>query len=157
MRINPPGFDIGNFVTTYIGYNIKIRNSPFRLTSQKIKFNRSLRINGNINEKCCFEMTILNRKFLIVLDDKRPDENRLDDELIYEIIEEVGEKIFILLTNSRTYVNNHFISNKKFIVQGTIFLRYLYTDNAEFDEVFEYQLELINHEYMIKLFENIDV
>ena len=146
MKINPPGFNNGNFVTTYIGDNIKIRNSPFRLTSQRIYFNKSLKINGNITEKCCFEMTILNRKFFIVLDEER----------IYEIIEEEGEKIFILLTNSSIYVKNHFIGNKKFIVQGALYLRYSYSEYAEFDEEFEYQLELINHKDMIVLFENIN-
>jgi len=157
MKVNPPGFNIGNFVTTYIGENIKILNSPFKLTSQRINFNKSLRINENITEKCCFEMTILNRKFLMVLDENGRDENRMEDELLYEIIEDEGEKIFILLTNSRMYVKKHFIGDNKYVVQGTLYLRYSYSEYAEFDEEFDYQLNLINHKDMIKLFENINV
>ena len=157
MKINPPGFNTGTFVTTYIGQNYKIRNSPFRLTSQRIIFNKSLKINGNITEKCCFEMTILSRKFLMVLDDNRVDDDRLEDELLYEIVEDEGEKIFILLKNSRMYVKNHFICNKKYIIQGTLYLRYSYTEYAEFDEEFEFQLELLNHKCILELFENINV
>lgn len=155
MKIYPPGFDSGNFVTTYIGENIKIKNSAFRLTSQRIRFNKSLIINGNIIERCCFEMTILNRRVLMVLDDNRRDNNRMDDELIYEIVEEDSKKIYKLLENSRTYVKNHFVGDKKFIVQGALYIRYYYSEDAEFEEEFEFQLELIKHKYMIKLFENI--
>lgn len=157
MKVNPPGFNNGNFVTTYTGDNIKIVNSPFRLTSQRIYFNKSLKINGNITEKCCFEMTILNRTFLMVLDDNRVDDDRLEDELLYEIFEDECEKIFILLTNSRMYVKNHFIGGNKYIVHGTLYLRYSYSEYAEFDEEFDYQLNLINHKDMIELFENINV
>ena len=147
MKVNPPGFNKGSFITSYLGENFKIKNSVFRLNTQKIWFNKSLLINGNSTEKCCFTFTILNRKFLMVLDEER----------IYEVLEDEGEKVFILLTNSRMYIKNHFIGDLDYIVQGVLFLRFSYSQYAEFDEEFDYQLNLINHKFMIELLENINV
>lgn len=157
MRVNPPGFQNGNFLTSYRGENFKIKNSPFYLMHQKIKFHEQLDINGGISEKCCFEMTLLNRKFLMVLINNHQDEDDFECERLYEILETEGEKVFILLTNSRMYIKTHFVGNKRFNIQGNIYLRYAYSEDAEFDEEFEFQLDLINHEFMTKHFENINV
>jgi hypothetical protein len=55
------------------------------------------------------------------------------------------------------YVKKHFVGNRRFNIQGNIYLRYSYSEDAEFEEEFEFQLDLINHEFMTKLFENINV
>lgn len=157
MRVNPPGFQNGNFLTSYLGENFKIKNSPFYLMHQKIKFHEQLTLNGGIIEKCCFEITLLNRKFLMVLINNHKDEDDFENERLYEIVEAEGEKVFILLTNSRMYVKKHFVGNRRFNIQGNIYLRYSYSEDAEFEEEFEFQLDLINHEFMTKNFENINV
>jgi hypothetical protein len=36
-------------------------------------------------------------------------------------------------------------------------LGYTYSEEAEFDEEFDFQLDLMNHEFMTKLFGNINV
>jgi hypothetical protein len=157
MRVLPPTFHNGNFVTSYRGENFKIKNSPFYLMHQKIKLHEELSINGGINEKCCFEMTILNRKLLMVLINNHYDAEDFENERLYEIIEDVRERAFILLTNSRMYVKKYFVGDKRINFLGKIYLGYTYSEEAEFDEEFDFQLDLMNHEFMTKLFENINV
>jgi hypothetical protein len=71
MRVIPPWNKNADFVTYYRGNNLKINNSFFQLSTQRIILYEDLEINGNVEENCCFEMSILKRKFLIVLDHQR--------------------------------------------------------------------------------------
>jgi hypothetical protein len=134
MNIKKDSFFKGDFVTCYLGMNKRINNSKFKLFSQSIKLLQSFEINGHETLHLCFEINFLKRKFLIVLDRER----------VYEILEQEGQKVYILLTESWLYVINHFEENDHYITQGTFNLHYKYNEEAEFVESFNYELILPN-------------
>lgn len=132
----------GDFVTSYLGMNERISNSKFKLFSQPITVLQSLEINGGESMHICFEIVFLKRKFLIVLDLER----------VYEIVEEVGQRVYILLTQSWLYVITHFEEGDHYITQGTFNLHYNYTQEAEFVENFNYELIMSNQNDTKELF-----
>jgi hypothetical protein len=134
MNIKKDSFFKGDFVTNYLGMNKSINNSKFKLFSQSIELLQSLEINGPETLHLCFEISFLKRKFLLVL----------DREKVYEILENEGQKIYVLLTESWMYVINHFEDKEHYITQGTFNLHYIYNEQAEFVESFNYELILPN-------------
>jgi hypothetical protein len=54
-------------------------------------------------------------------------------------------------------VSNRLSSNNKYIVQGRIFLKCVYSDEAEFDEEFDYQLILSDQQFIRNMLGNIDI
>lgn len=80
--------DQGKLLTSYEGYNGKIRNSSDELTHQNVRFYEKLTLNGGEQVNLCFEFKLLNRTFLMAL----------DLEKLYEVIGEGNEKIYIRLT-----------------------------------------------------------
>ena len=77
IKISNPLIKQGELITHYNGYNRKINQSEQHLTSQRIKFITSQALNGGEEANYCFEFKLLNRKFLMVL----------DQEKLYEILE----------------------------------------------------------------------
>lgn len=145
IMVSTPGIDRGELISTYEGANKKIRHSENKLTHQRINFLRSERINGNEEVKYCFEFSLLNRKFLMVLDQER----------LYEIIADGEDKIHILLTESWFYLLRSFEDGKKHITHISLSLHYEYTPEAEYIEHFELQLNMRNHEEVLGWFSQI--
>ena len=130
MKINKPWVDKGEFLTNYKGKNIAIVESFYRITSQKITFKKSVIVDGGFTERCCFEITLLERKFLIVLYGDR----------IYEIFEDGDEKVFIKLTSSWIFIIGQKQEDKNYIVHGRINLHYQFSRLSEFVEPFIFQI-----------------
>ena len=134
VRISHPLIYHGELITHYNGYNRKINQSEQHLTSQRIKFITSQALNGGEEANYCFEFKLLNRKFLMVL----------DQEKLYEILEDGEDKVYLLLTESFFYILRSFEEGKKHITQITLTLHYEYTPQAEFHENFDVQLNMRN-------------
>lgn len=145
MNVKTNLFFKGDFVTSYLGMNKRINNSKFKLFSQPITLHQYKKINGGEAPRLCFEINFLNRKFLLVL----------DREKVYEILEQAGQRVFILLTESWMYVINHFQDKEHYITQGTFNLHYKYNDDAEFVESFNYELILPNEVDVKMLFKTL--
>ena len=71
IKISNPLIKQGELITHYNGYNRKINQSEQHLTSQRIKFITSQEINGGEEANYCFEFELLNRKFLMALDQEK--------------------------------------------------------------------------------------
>lgn len=143
--IHKPANQHGEFNTSYEGKNRKIINSTNKLTHQRIVFSEKQIINGGIETICCFEIQLLNRKFLIVL----------DYEKLYEIIEDNDTKIYILLTESWFYILRSFVDGKKYITHGSLNLHYEYNNQAEYIENFDFQLNMRNEAPVLEWFSKI--
>ena len=146
VKINKPWNRKGDFLTYYTGSNKVIHNSSNRITFQNIKLKEDLRINQGEEKRCCFEMTLLNRNFLMVL----------DGEEIYEITKEDDQIIYTSMTESWMYMSMHKQEGKNYIAQGGLNLKWHYNEMAEFQEVFEYQIVFSNIEPIRNLFEGIN-
>lgn len=131
----------GKLLTSYQGYNRKIRNSADELTHQNVKFHRELTINGGEQVNLCFEFKLLNRTFLMVL----------DLEKLYEVIGEGKEKIYIRLTESWFYVMNRFEKDNRIVYKITMTLHYEYTPEAEYHEQFKLQYSMAKHYQVEKM------
>lgn len=134
VRISHPLIYHGELITHYNGYNRKINQSEQHLTSQRIKFITSQALNGGEEANYCFEFKLLNRKFLMAL----------DQEKLYEILEDGEDKVYVLLTESFFYILRRFEEGKKHVTQITLTLHYEYTPQAEFHENFDVQLNMLN-------------
>lgn len=134
IKISNPLIKQGELITHYNGYNRKINQSEQHLTSQRIKFITSQELNGGDEANYCFEFKLLNRKFLMAL----------DQEKLYEILEDGDDKVYVLLTESWFYILRSFEEGKKHITQITLTLHYEYTPQAEFHENFDVQLNMLN-------------
>lgn len=145
MKIDDPTIKFGELISTYEGTNKKIHHSENKLTHQRITFIQSRKINGNEEVKYCFEFSLLNRKFLMVL----------DQEKLYEIIGDGEDKVHILLTESWFYMLRSFVDGKKHITHITLSLHYEYSPEAEYIEHFELQLNMKNHKDVLKWFSQI--
>ena len=134
IKVNKPGIKNGDLITHYNGYNRKINQSEQHLTSQRITFIISQGLNGGDEANYCFEFKLLNRKFLMAL----------DQEKLYEILEDGENEIFILLTQSYFYIVKSFEENNKYVTQIMLTLHYEYTPEAEYHENFDVQLNMRN-------------
>jgi len=134
IKINKPGIKIGDLIAHYNGYNRKINQSEQHLTSQRITFIISQGLNGGNEANYCFEFKLLNRKFLMTL----------DQEKLYEILEDGENEIFILLTQSYFYIVKSFEENNKYVTKIMLTLHYEYTPYAEYHENFDVQLNMRN-------------
>lgn len=134
VRISHPLINHGELITHYNGYNRKINQSEQHLTSQRIKFITSQALNGGEEANYCFEFKLLNRKFLMVL----------DQEKLYEILEDGEYKVYVLLTESWFHILKIFEEGKKYVTQITLTLHYEYTPQAEYHENFDLQLNMRN-------------
>lgn len=134
IKINKPGIKIGDLIAHYNGYNRKINQSEQHLTSQRITFIISQGLNGGVEANYCFEFKLLNRKFLMAL----------DQEKLYEILEDGENELFILLTQSYFYIVKSFEENNKYVTQIMLTLHYEYTPQAEYHENFDIQLNMKN-------------
>ena len=134
IKVNKPGIKNGDLITHYNGYNRKINQSEQHLTSQRITFIISQGLNGGDEANYCFEFKLLNRKFLMAL----------DQEKLYEILEDGESEIFILLTQSYFYIVKSFEENNKYVTQIMLTLHYEYTPEAEYHENFDVQLNMRN-------------
>lgn len=134
IKIMKPGIDRGELITHYNGYNRKINQSEQHLTSQRIKFITSQALNGGEEANYCFEFKLLNRKFLMAL----------DQEKLYEILEDGEDKVYVLQTESWFYILKSFEEGKKHVTQISLTLHYEYTPQAEYHENFDVQLNMMN-------------
>jgi len=134
IKVRKPGINIGELISHYNGYNRKINQSEQHLTSQRIKFITSQEINGGNEANYCFEFKLLNRKFLMAL----------DQEKLYEILEDGEDKVYVLLTESWFYIVKSFEENNKYVTQIILTLHYEYTPQAEYHENFDVQLNMMN-------------
>ena len=134
IKVNKPGIKNGDLITHYNGYNRKINQSEQHLTSQRITFIISQGLNGGDEANYCFEFKLLNRKFLMAL----------DQEKLYEILEDGESEIFILLAQSYFYIVKSFEENNKYVTQIMLTLHYEYTPEAEYHENFDVQLNMRN-------------
>ena len=134
IKISNPLIKHGELITHYNGYNRKINQSEQHLTSQRIKFITSQEINGGNEANFCFEFKLLNRKFLMAL----------DQEKLYEILEDGEDKVHVLLTESWFYIVKSFEENNKYVTQIILTLHYEYTPQAEYHENFDVQLNMMN-------------
>ena len=142
MQVRAKGIiDVGRLLTSYEGYNRKIRNSPDELTQQNIKFFDKLILNGGEQVNLCFEFKLLNRTFLMAL----------DLEKLYEVIGEGDEKIYIRLTESWFYVMSRFEKDNHIVYKITLTLHYEYTPEAEYHEQFKLQYSMHDHEQVVRL------
>jgi hypothetical protein len=142
IAIIPPGLlDRGKLLTSYEGYNRKIRNSPDELTHQDVKFHKELTINGGEKVNLCFEFKLLNRTFFMAL----------DLEKLYEVIREGDEKIYIRLTESWFYVMSSFIKDNRIVYKIRLTLHYQYTPEAEYYEHFKLQYSMTKHDRVEKM------
>ena len=133
--------DRGKLLTSYEGYNRKIRNSPDELTHQEVSFRDKLTINGDEKVNLCFEFNLLNRTFLMAL----------DLEKLYEVITEGEEKIYIRLTESWFHVMSSFIKDNRIVYKISLTLHYQYTPEAEYHEHFKLQYSMVKHEKVEKM------
>jgi hypothetical protein len=131
----------GKLLTSYEGYNRKIRNSPDELTHQDVRFHKELTINGGEQVNLCFEFDLLNRTFLMAL----------DLEKLYEVITEGEEKIYIRLTESWFHVMSSFIKDNRIVYKISLTLHYQYTPEAEYHEYFKLQYSMVKHEKVEKM------
>ena len=134
IKISNPLIKQGELITHYNGYNRKINQSEQHLTSQRIKFITSQELNGGDEANYCFEFKLLNRKFLMAL----------DQEKLYEILEDGEDKVYVLLTESWFYILKSFEEGKKYVTQISFTLHYEYTAQAEYHENFDVQLNMMN-------------
>ena len=134
IKVNKPGIKNGDLITHYNGYNRKINQSEQHLTSQRSTFIMSQGLNGGDEANYCFEFKLLNRKFLMAL----------DQEKLYEILEDGENEIFILLAQSYFYIVKSFEENNKYVTQIMLTLHYEYTPEAEYHENFDVQLNMRN-------------
>ena len=134
IKIMKPGINRGELISHYNGYNRKINQSEQHLTSQRIKFITSQELNGGEEANYCFEFALLNRKFLMAL----------DQEKLYEILEDGEDKVYVLLTESWFYILKSFEEGKKYVTQISFTLHYEYTAQAEYHENFDVQLNMMN-------------
>ncbi len=134
IKISNPLIKQGELITHYNGYNRKINQSEQHLTSQRIKFITSQALNGGEEANYCFEFKLLNRKFLMVLDQGK----------LFEILEDGDDKVYVLLKESFFYILKSFEEGKKYVTQISLTLHYEYTPQAEFHENFDVQLNMLN-------------
>lgn len=142
IKIMKPGINRGELISHYNGYNRKINQSEQHLTSQRIKFITSQELNGGEEANYCFEFALLNRKFLMAL----------DQEKLYEILEDGEDKVYVLLTESWFYIVKSFVEGNKYVTHITLSLHYEYTKQAEYIEHFELQLNMKNDEDVLNWF-----
>ena len=142
IKIMTPGIKRGELITNYEGYNYKINRSEQKQTHQHINFIISQEINGGVETNYCFEFLLLNRKFLMVLDQER----------LYEIIGDKEQEVHILLTESWFHIMRSFAEEKKYVTHITLSLHYEYTPQAEYIEQFELQLNMKNHKDVLDWF-----
>ena len=145
MIINNPTFDWGELITNYEGKNIKIRKSEQNKTYQRVKMLKSLELNGGEVAFYCFTFQLLKRKFLMAL----------DQEKLYEIMEEGDDVVYIKLTESWFYILNSFEENNKIVFQISLNLHYEYSHQAEYIEPFELQVNWKNDPIMKEWIEEI--
>lgn len=134
MNVNKPDLKNGDLIAHYNGFNRKINQSEQHLTSQRISFIISQGLNGGDTANYCFQFKLLNRKFLMAL----------DQEKLYEILEDGDNEIFILLTQSWFSIVKSFEENNKYVTQILLTLHYEYTPKAEYHENFDVQLNMKN-------------
>ena len=135
--------DRGELITSYTGYNRKILNSVDELNNQKVHFKETFLINGGEFNYLCFEFKLLNRTFLMVL----------DQEKLYEVYGEGENKAYIRLTESWFYLLRSFVQDNRFVYKISLTLHYEYTPEAEYYENFKLQFSMKNHEDVLKMFE----
>ena len=68
----------------------------------------------------------------------------LDQEKLYEILEDGEDKVYVLLTESWFYILKSFEEGKKYVTQISFTLHYEYTAQAEYHENFDVQLNMMN-------------
>jgi hypothetical protein len=138
MRINNPTFNWGELITNYEGKNMKIRKSEQNKTNQRVNMLKSLELNGREEAFYCFKFQLLKRKFLMAL----------DQEKLYEIIEEGEDVVYNKLMESWFYILNSFEENNKIVFQISLNLHYEYSHQAEYIEPFELQINWKNEPKM---------
>jgi hypothetical protein len=128
IKIRKAGIvDRGALITSYTGYNKKINNSADELTNQNVHFKETFLINGGELNYLCFEFKLLNRTFLMVL----------DQEKLYEVYTEGDNKVYIRLRESWFYVLRSFVQDNRIVYKITLTLHYEYSPEAEYHENFK--------------------
>jgi hypothetical protein len=144
IKIRKAGIvDRGELITSYTGYNRKILNSADELTNQNVHFKETFLINGGELKYLCFEFKLLNRTFLMVL----------DQEKLYEVYREGDDKVYIRLTESWFYILRSFVQDNRIVYKITLTLHYEYSPEAEYHENFKLQFSMKNDVDVIKMFE----
>lgn len=137
--------------TSYTGYNQKILNSVNELTHQNVDLLKRLYINGGKTMRVCFDFKLLNRTFLMVLDQER----------LYEVIEvreegkEKADKIYVRLTESWFYILRTYDEDDKIVYKITLTLAYEYSPEAFYYENFKVQFKAKKDNEVVKLLETI--
>lgn|SRR5690606_1052171 len=143
IKVNKPWNDKGELLVFYKGNNKAIYDSLNKITYQQIKLLKIVSINHQVEERCCLEFTLLNKKYLLVL----------DGEKLYEIIQEGEQTNYTEVPETYIFVSSHKELGNKYVVHGQIIIHFHYNEQAEFEETFIFQINLINQPTVIELFE----
>lgn len=143
IKVETPWNNNGELLIFYKGDNRVIYDSINKITCQKIKLLKRAFINNTIEERCCLEFILLNKKYLLVL----------DGEKLYEIIQEGEQKTYAEVPETYIFVRSHKEAENKYVVHGQILTNFRYNEQAEFQETFIFQINLFNQLVVRDLFE----
>jgi len=131
---------LGNFVTHYKGDNFQIRSTKYQLYSQQIKLVKSLIVGEYSEEKMCFEFTLIDRNYLMVL----------DYEHLYSIANNHGHLEYNPLGSSVFSVRDKKVDNEHFLIRGRLQFFIEYGEKAAFFESFDFQLIFDNDPELVE-------
>lgn len=132
MKVINPSMYHAEMILVYKGSNHVIHNTSDRMSSQNIRVNPSIAINGGEKLEWCLQFKILDTKLMFVMYGQK----------VYEEIEQDGEIRYIHLPNSYFY----FIETpeeKKIVIHGFFIYQKQYTEKCIIDERFKYQITLL--------------
>lgn len=131
---------LGNFVTHYKGDNYVIRATKYQLFSQQVRLFKNLKLSENFEEKMCFQITLIDRNYLMVLDYKR----------LYAIEENQDNLKYIELGSSVFSVSDKKVDNEHFLIRGRLQFFIEYGEKAAFFESFDFQLIFDNDPELVE-------
>lgn len=121
---------LAHFVSHYKGDNYQIRSTKYQLYSQQIKLVKSVKVNEYAEEKMCFEFTLIDRNYLMVLDYER----------LYAIAYNHGHVKYEQLGSSVFSIWDKKVDNEHFLIRGRLQFFIEYGEGSAFFESFDFQL-----------------
>ncbi|MDD3004559.1 hypothetical protein [Flavobacterium sp.] len=130
----------GNFVTYYKGNNYAIRATKYQLFSQQISIIKSLRTLEYLEEKMCFEFTLMDKNYLMVLDYER----------LYKVVKSNETKKYNPLQTSVFMTTDKKEDGLHFLIRGKLQFFINYGEGASFFESFDFQLIFDNDPVLVE-------
>lgn len=125
--------------------NIMVRRSMNQHIIQQVSLEEFVDVDDGIVERCCFEATFLGKTFLLVI----------DGSSVYEISKsEEGIKTYTKSKRSWVYAEFYAVDDV-FAIKGKILYYHQVAPNYLTTEIFFFQANFMNQEYIRNLFEGV--